>query len=276
MSDADEVRCTEPGATCDTAAGESHDFGESHATGESHAAGMPSSRGDLPATKKRSHYKRMFYVLLILIILAVATFVLIQLIVTRSVKGKLYSLEAVPPRDVALILGARVYSDGTLSPMLRARMDRGIELYKSGKVEKLLLSGDHGRKVNDEVNAMREYALAAGVPAEDIFLDHAGFSTYDSVVRAREIFAAPSVIICTQWYHSYRAVWLAERFGLDAIACPVEDLAIYDMPANNVRESLARVRAAWDALTRRSTALGGPQIPIMSADGRDSWDIGAE
>jgi len=125
-------------------------------------------------------------------------------------------LDDIGPADCALVPGALVYGDGRLSWVLRDRVDYAIELYKAGKVKKLLLTGDHGQKDYDEVNAMKDYAAAQGVPEDDIFLDHAGFSTYESMYRARDVFRASRVIVVTQAFHLSRAVYDARRLGLDA------------------------------------------------------------
>ncbi|MBQ8733527.1 MAG: YdcF family protein, partial [Anaerotignum sp.] len=105
--------------------------------------------------------------------------------------------------DCILVLGCGVREDGTPSLMLRDRLETGAALYEAGAAPKLLMSGDHGRKDYDEVHLMKDYAMEKGIPSEDIFMDHAGFSTYDSMVRARDIFCAKTVVIVSQEYHLY-------------------------------------------------------------------------
>ena len=117
--------------------------------------------------------------------------------------------------DCILVLGAGVKPDGSPSLMLKDRLDKGIALYRDGVAPKLLLSGDNGQVEYDEVNTMKEYALDAGVPSEDIFLDHAGFSTYESMYRAKDIFLVKRPIIITQKYHQYRSLYIARGLGLD-------------------------------------------------------------
>ena len=126
--------------------------------------------------------------------------------------------------DCILVLGCGVREDGSPSLMLRDRLEKGIELYKAGTAPKLLMSGDHGRKDYDEVNLMKDYAKERGIPSEDIFMDHAGFSTYDSMVRAKDIFCAEKVIVVSQEYHLYRALYLAEKLGLDAYGVSAMDI----------------------------------------------------
>ena len=126
--------------------------------------------------------------------------------------------------DCILVLGCGVREDDTPSLMLRDRLETGVALYEAGAAPKLLMSGDHGRKDYDEVNLMKDYAMEKGIPSEDIFMDHAGFSTYDSMVRARDIFCAKTVVIVSQEYHLYRALYLAEKLGLEAYGVPALDV----------------------------------------------------
>ncbi len=123
------------------------------------------------------------------------------------------SADAIPAVEAAIVLGARVHPGGQVSGMLHARLEEGLALYRLGKVRKLLLSGDHGQVEYDEVNAMRQYMLRNGVKPEDIFLDHAGFDTYDSLYRARDIFQVSSAVIITQRFHLPRAMYI--RLALD-------------------------------------------------------------
>lgn len=123
--------------------------------------------------------------------------------------------------DCILILGAGIWDDKP-SPMLKDRLDKGIELYKKGVASKIIMSGDHGRVDYDEVNIMKDYAIEKGVPPEDIFMDHAGFSTYDSVYRVRDIFQAKKVVIVTQKFHLYRALYISNALGIEAYGIMAE------------------------------------------------------
>ena len=149
--------------------------------------------------------------------------------------------ENVPDADAILILGARVYSNGNVSLMLRDRLMVGHELYEKGKAKKILVSGDHGTKEYDEVNTMKKYLKEKAVPEENIFMDHAGFSTYESLYRARDIFQVKKVIIVTQKYHLMRAVFIARELGIEAYGVAA-DKHIYHgvMIKNEIREMLAR------------------------------------
>ena len=129
--------------------------------------------------------------------------------------------------DCILILGAGVHEDGKPSLMLKDRLERGIDLYKAGISEKIIVSGDHGTVGYDEVNVMKNYLIDAGIPSENIFMDHAGFSTYESIYRARDIFCVKSMVIVTQKYHLYRALYIAKEFGLDAVGVPAAEIKYY-------------------------------------------------
>ncbi|MEI6705490.1 MAG: ElyC/SanA/YdcF family protein, partial [Deltaproteobacteria bacterium] len=165
--------------------------------------------------------KLFIRLIIMLVILAVPvgfSVLLINLYIIDSAKERTFSpatIQAIPKTDAAVVLGSLVVGD-SLSPILLDRVMGGIELYKAGKVKKLLLSGDHGQTNYDEVNAMMKYAIEHGVKSEDIFLDHAGFSTYESIYRARDIFQCKSITIVTQNYHVSRALYISRQLGIDA------------------------------------------------------------
>lgn len=143
--------------------------------------------------------------------------------------------------DCILVLGAGVRGT-TLSDMLADRVNTGIELYEMGAAPKILMSGDHGRDDYDEVNAMKDYAKKNSVPSEDIFMDHAGFSTYESMYRARDVFCAKKIIIITQEYHLYRAIYIARYLGIEAYGVDgqVRDYTVDTNIYNTLREFIAR------------------------------------
>jgi len=181
-------------------------------------------------------------------------------------------ISEVPPRKAVLVLGSQTY--GTwLSPVLQDRVDAGIELWKRGTAEKLLLSGDHG-KFYDEVTAMRLYVLenAPFIPHEDIFVDYAGFSTWESVLRARNVFEVTELIIVTQQFHVSRAVNMARSLGIDAIGYGInqERFMGRSLRAWRFREYFARVKGLYSILLRPRNLHTDERIPI-SGDGRTSW-----
>jgi vancomycin permeability regulator SanA len=153
-----------------------------------------------------------------------------------------------PAEPVALVFGAGLLPDGSPTPMLAGRVAVAVDLYRSGRVRKLLMSGDNSRVDYDEVTAMRTRALALGVPADDVRRDHAGFSTYDSCYRARAIFGLERAILVTQAYHLPRAVYTCRALGIEASGIAAPDWGVYPdalIARYTARESLAALRALW-------------------------------
>jgi SanA protein len=177
----------------------------------------------------------------------------------------------VPHAQAALVLGAQVYRDGRPSIMLRDRVDAGAELYRAGRVDKLLLSGDHSRTDYDEVGTMRRLLLDQGIPAEDIFTDHAGFDTWDSAQRAKRAFDVSTAVVVTQRFHMARALYDARRAGLKVTGYAA-DRRDYGriMGKLRLREAAARVKTLGDVVTGADPHFLGAEIPI-SGDGRVSW-----
>lgn len=166
--------------------------------------------------------------------------------------------------DCILVLGCAVYGDNTLSPMLEDRVLTGLALYEDGAADRLLMSGDHGQKNYDEVNSMKQYCVDKGVEPDVIFLDHAGFSTYESMYRARDIFGIKKVVIVTQGYHLYRAVYIARTLGIEAygVAADRQDYALATDVRNQLRESLARVKDFFTCIFEPEPTYLGEAIPI--------------
>lgn len=198
-----------------------------------------------------------------------SVFVAVNNYVERGGTKYIYSPEDVPNADTVLILGAYVYPDGTLSYMLQDRVNVGFELYAQGKAPKIIVSGDHGRKDYDEVNTMKDFLKGKGVPGKDIFMDHAGFSTYESLYRARDIFQVKKVIIVTQEYHLLRAVFIARELGLEAygVASDEHDYGQV-MAAYEVREMAARNKDFWMAkVIKPQPTFLGESIPVFGDGG---------
>lgn len=141
--------------------------------------------------------------------------------------------------DCIIVLGAGIWGDKP-SPMLEDRLLEAIALYEDNVSSKLLMSGDHGRIEHDEVNTMKNFAIERGVHSEDIFMDHAGFSSYESIYRAKEIFGAKKVVIVTQKYHLYRALYIANRLGLEAYGVGSDPREYVGATYREMREILAR------------------------------------
>jgi len=168
--------------------------------------------------------------------------------------------------DCILVLGCQVKADGVPSHMLEDRLRRSIELYNMDIAPKLLMSGDHGRTDYNEVGTMKQYAIDKNVPSSDIFMDHAGFSTYESLYRAQEIFGVQRVIIVTQEYHLYRALYIAEQMGLEAYGVPADYRTYWGQTKREIREILARCKDMLTTAFEVPPTYGGETIPI-SGDG---------
>ena len=167
--------------------------------------------------------------------------------------------------DCILILGCGVRDTGEPSLMLRDRLDMGLKLFENGASNRLLMSGDHGRVEYDEVNVMKDYAVERGVPSEAVFMDHAGFSTYESMYRARDVFCAKRIVIVSQGYHLYRAVYDARALGLDAWGVAAEEIRYLGQAGRDLREILARNKDFFYGLFQPEPTFLGETIPIWSS-----------
>ena len=220
--------------------------------------------------KKHRRLIRLAIVLLVMIILAVASLFGINIYVRQNVRNRFLDIdEAQNLQDVdcIIILGASVVNGDTPSPMLQDRLDKGIELYFAGCAPKIIMSGDHGGMYYDEVNTMKNYAIEHGVPSEDIFMDHAGFSTYESMYRAKETFGAEKILVVTQEYHLYRSLYVAERMGLDAYGVPAADVDYSGQKVRDIREYLAIVKDFAKVIIKpEPTILGSPVSLSGSGD----------
>lgn len=225
----------------------------------------------LQMLKQKKWYKPLCIALCVMLGLGVcgAAGVLgINLWVTGSVADSILTeKEAAQLQDVdcIIVLGCQVRDDGTPSHMLEDRLRRGVALYDLGAAPKLLMSGDHGTEGYDEVDAMKHYAVDAGIPSADVFMDHAGFSTYETVYRAKEIFQADKVIIVTQTYHLYRALYIAKALGMEAWGVAAEYRQYSGQFVRDVREVLARVKDFGMAILQPDPTYLGEAIPISGS-----------
>lgn len=201
----------------------------------------------------------------------VVAFVLLTNYSVQSVGRNEYCSLEFPQKDAALVLGARVYENGRMSDVFRDRAEVAVSFYEAEKVQKILVSGDHGTEEYDEVNAAKDFLLSEGVKPEDIFLDHAGFDTYDSVYRAKEIFGVESMVIATQDFHLPRALYIAEELGIDACGAS-SDLHEYRTESQmEFREIFARSKAWLDVFLKSKPKYLGEEI-LISGDGQATWD----
>lgn len=213
-------------------------------------------------------WKRLCVAAAAVFLFAAALVGTLNLIVVQSTKGNIHPADEIAsgePYDCILILGCAVKASETAedgyvpSGMLEDRLFTGLALYESGIAPKILVSGDHGSKDYDEVNVMKNFLTDKGVPAEDIFMDHAGFSTYESVYRAKAIFGAERIAVVTQQYHLYRAVYIAESLGLEAAGVS-SDLHTYrGQSMRDLREIAARTKDVFSVTFRvKPKFLGEP------------------
>ncbi len=221
-------------------------------------------------TKLKMRNKKLS--ILIIAILMVAPFAIDRYVIFSSAQRILPQEEVVRSHaDCILVLGAGITPDGRPSYMLRDRLDKGIELYEAGVAPKLLLSGDNGQERYDEVNAMKQYVLERGIPETDIFLDHAGFSTYESMYRAKAVFQVENAIVVTQKYHLYRSLYIAEQLGLETTGISALERRYVGQWGRDVRELLARNKDFVQTIFKPEPRFLGEVIPI-SGDGRLTHD----
>ena len=171
-------------------------------------------------------------------------------------------LAAVPARPVAIVFGAGVQPDGGLTPMLADRMDTAIELYRAGVVRKLLVSGDNRFAHYDEPGRMYDYAVARGVPPEDVVRDYAGRRTYDTCYRAAAIFGVTEALLVTQRFHLPRAIFTCRNTGVDGIGFSADRRIYWSNGFYRLRDAFATVRAWWDVKVARPRPVLGEKIDV--------------
>lgn len=164
--------------------------------------------------------------------------------------------------DAILVLGCQVRADGSLSFMLQDRLDKAIELYQNKVAPKIIVSGDHGREDYDEVNSMKNYLIEKGIESENIFMDHAGFSTYESMYRANAIFEARKVVVVTQEYHLYRSIYIGEKLGIETYGAPAAKTKYAGQMRREVREILARDKDFIKVIIKPKPTYLGEAIPV--------------
>lgn len=217
--------------------------------------------------------KKVLICILVIIAIMIIGVVSINIYVKKSTKKQIKNedeCEEITEVDCIIVLGAAVWGDKP-SPMLEDRLLEGIELYQKGVSKKIIMSGDHGQNEYDEVNIMKQFAIEKGIPSEDIFMDHAGFSTYDSIYRSKEIFGAKKIIIVTQEYHLYRALHIANRLGIEAYGVGADPRQYVGAFNREVREILARNKDFVKCIIKPNPKYLGDKIPI-SGNGDNTND----
>lgn len=217
-------------------------------------------------SKKQRPFIKALKILLWVIVATAAAAALVNGVMIISAGKSIVPQKDAKPSDVIIVLGALVWDDGQPSYMLQDRLDVAYELYQAGAAPKILVSGDHGRKDYDEVNSMRRYLEGRGVPTEAIFMDHAGFDTYSTMYRARDVFLVKNAIVVTQKYHLYRAVFLAGSMGIEAQGVACDRYKTLKQPYYDLREFAARLKDFFEAtVLKPKPKYLGDTIPISGS-----------
>ncbi len=204
--------------------------------------------------------------LILFLLVGVVFLYLVSLLVVRTAADKIVDgIDELEQAQAVLVLGASVYSSGRLSPVLQDRADMAIAIYRAGIVPKVLVSGDNSTLSYNEVIPVHTYLIAQGIPARDIFLDYAGFDTFNSMYRARSVFEVRTAIIPTQSFHLARAVYLADALGIEVQGIVTEPDR--GTPKNHIREFPANLKAMAHVVFRSKPRYLGERFPI-TGDGR--------
>ncbi len=216
-----------------------------------------------------SHFfsKALLYFVTITICGAVVVALINGFVIVTAASNIKSSIDELHNAQTVIILGAGVTSQGELSPIFKDRVDTAVAVYVVGKVGKILVSGDNSSLAYNEVVPVQEYLVQLGIPSEDIFLDYAGFDTYDTMYRARAVFAVDSAIVVTQAFHLPRAVFLADVLGIEVEGIPASNDRT--STRNFWREAAARVKAILDIMIKSTPTYLGEPIPI-TGDGRST------
>ena len=216
--------------------------------------------------------KMIKYIIMLILIFGVSVLAInfFVKIVTKNRILKKEEYSKLEDIDCIIVLGAGIWGDKP-SPMLEDRLKEAISLYNQNISSKIIMSGDHGKEDYDEVNIMKEYAIEQGVKSEDIFMDHAGFSTYESMYRAKEIFEANKVVIVTQKYHLYRALYIAKQLGIEAYGVNSDPRKYVGEIYREAREIIARDKDFIKCIFKPQPKYLGETIPV-NGDGNITND----
>lgn len=206
--------------------------------------------------------KKLLKLVTILLLAVLLVFGLTNWLILNQTKSKIVSPEQIKRHYQAiLILGAGVRGDQP-SPILEDRLLTGIELYQQGAAKKIIMSGDHYQRSYNEVQTMKNFAIAHGVPSEDIFMDHAGLSTYASIARASRVFGLENMIVVSQRYHLPRALFLAERFEIESVGVAANRRDYFNQTWRDWREFLARTKDYFLGSFKIGSYIDGSPISV--------------
>ena len=208
-------------------------------------------------------------------VLCICAVIAINIYMVSSSSKMMYAPESISnlPQntDCIIVLGAGLKKDGTPNHMLRDRLDLAIKLHNDGICEKLLLTGDHGSESYDEVNAMKDYVLSKGIDKSAVYLDHAGFSTYDSMYRAKNIFGVDKAVVVTQKYHLYRSLYIGNGLGMEVCGVNSDPYTYIGQTRRNIREFLARFKDFFWVMFDVKPKYLGEEIDITVASSEKTY-----
>jgi SanA protein len=215
--------------------------------------------------KVKKLFKKLMYAMMAMVVLLLATILIADGIIKSFAKDKLYTeVNAIPKNKVGVVLGTSKYLvNGHINQYYQFRIDAAAELYHSGKVEFILVSGDNRHHSYNEPQTFKNDLVKKGIPEDKIFLDYAGFRTLDSMVRAKEVFGQESVTVISQKFHNERAIYLAEKRGLNAIGFNAKDVNLRSGFKVQMREYLARVKMFSDLIFSKEPHFLGEEIEII-------------
>ncbi|HHX99381.1 TPA: DUF218 domain-containing protein [Candidatus Dojkabacteria bacterium] len=210
--------------------------------------------------------RKVLYLILILLLIPNILLGGINIFVRKSSEKHIFNEQSINvledgSYDAILILGSGIRNNYP-TPILKERLDTGIYLYENDIAPKIIMSGDHGQEYYDEVNIMKEYAIEKGVPSEDIFMDHAGFSTYESMYRAQYIFGVQKLVVVSQKYHLYRAVYIGKNLGMDVVGANATKTIMGGHRARLTREVFAQGKDFFKVILRPEPTFLGEKISL--------------
>lgn len=210
--------------------------------------------------------KRILKLLFSLALFGISCIIAIQVVVINNTERRILSLEEVADLsdiDCILVLGAGIDKNNKPSLMLKERLDTSIDIYNTHVTDKIIMSGDHTRNNHDEVNVMKKYAMDNNdIVSSNIFMDHAGVSTYDSLYRAKNIFGVKKMIIVTQGYHLYRALYIAESLGIEAYGVDATKKVYAGQKMRDIREVAARCKDFLKSIIKPKSSFLGDKISL--------------
>ena len=212
--------------------------------------------------------KRILIIFGAIIIAGIVAVMGLNIFVMATTSGRILTIKEASKKeeiDCIIVLGAAVRPGGEPSLMLKDRLEKAIELYEAGVSDTIIVSGDHREEYYDEVNTMKSYLIEAGIPSEDIFMDHGGLSTYDTMYRAVNIFDVKKAVIVTQKYHMYRAIYDAKSLGIDAYGVSAEEIRYSGQTKRDIREVLARIKDIGWCITNQKSVVGGSKISLSES-----------